>query len=409
MRNRFLIAVGALTLVAYAAAAQSPREDSFEQIDNGRYLATLGDCTACHTLPGGKPFAGGVVLKTPFGDLAGANITPDLETGIGRMTLEEFQKVMSEGEGRGGYHLYGAMPFTAYTKVSKEDNAAIYAYLQSLEPVNNKVETNLLPFPFSVRKSLSVWNALNFDQGEYKPDASKSADWNRGAYIVQGLGHCGTCHTPKNILGGDDNDKFLQGGVLDNWFAPDITADPRKGIGSWSEDDIIAYLKTGANRFDVASGPMAEQVEHSSQHWADADLKAVATYLKDIGKPDAPAPDPLPATDSRLVSGAAIYADRCSACHTPTGAGIPKLFPQLAKAPLVNSDDPTTLIRVVLAGSQSGATHAAPTGPSMPSFAWNLSDQDVANVVTFVRNSWGNAATAVEPSQVGKLREALSE
>lgn len=409
MRNSLLIAAGALALVAQSAAAQSAREDSFEQIDKGRYLATLGDCSACHTAPGGKPFAGGVVLKTPFGDLVGANITPDPETGIGRMTPDEFQKVMSEGEGRGGYHLYGAMPFTAYTKVSKEDNAAIFAYLQSLEPVNNKVETNQLPFPFDVRASLSVWNALNFDKGEFKPDDAKSSDWNRGAYIVQGLAHCGTCHTPKNVMGGDKNSQFLQGGNLDNWYAPDITTDAHKGIGAWTEDDIVAYLKTGANRFDIASGPMAEEVEKSSQHWTDADLKAVATYLKDSGEITAAVPQPIPAGDSRMVAGAAIYADRCSACHTPTGAGVPKLFPQLASAAFVNNDDATNLMRVVLAGSQSGGTHAAPTGPSMPSFAWNLSDKDVANVLTYVRNSWGNAAPAVEASQVEKLREALRD
>ncbi|MDM9624634.1 cytochrome c [Rhizobium sp. S152] len=409
MRKVLLIAASALTLAAHSAGAQSPREDSFEQIQKGRYLATLGDCSACHTAPGGQPFAGGVTLKTPFGDLVGANITPDPETGIGRMTPEQFQKVMSEGEGRGGYHLYGAMPFTAYTKVTKEDNAAIFAYLQSLEPVRNKVETNLLPFPFNIRASLSVWNAMNFEKGEYQPDTSKSEEWNRGAYIVQGLAHCGTCHTPKNMLGGDKSGEFLKGGVLDNWYAPDITADAHKGIGSWSEDDIIAYLKTGANRFDIASGPMAEEVEKSSRHWTDADLKAVANYLKDTDATSAAAPQPIPATDGRMVAGAAIYADRCSACHTPDGAGIPKLFPQLAKAPLVNGDDATNLIRVVLAGSQSGSTHAAPTGPSMPSFAWNLSDKDIANVVTYVRNDWGNAAPPVSESEVAKLRESLQE
>ncbi|MDM9645378.1 cytochrome c [Rhizobium sp. S163] len=409
MRKALLIAASALTLAAQSAGAQSPREDSFEQIQKGRYLATLGDCSACHTAPGGKPFAGGVTLKTPFGDLVGANITPDLETGIGRMTPEEFQKVMSEGEGRGGYHLYGAMPFTAYTKVTNEDNAAIYAYLQSLEPVHNKVETNLLPFPFNVRASLSVWNAMNFDKGVYKPDASKSEEWNRGAYIVQGLAHCGTCHTPKNMLGGDKSGEFLKGGVLDNWYAPDITADAHRGIGSWSVDDIVAYLKTGANRFDIASGPMAEEVEKSSQHWTDADLKAVANYLKDTDAKAAAVPQPITATDGRMVAGAAIYADRCSACHTPNGAGIPKLFPQLAKAPLVNGDDATNLIRVVLAGSQSGGTHVAPTGPSMPSFAWNLSDKDIANVVTYVRNDWGNAAPAVSAGEVAKLRESLQQ
>jgi mono/diheme cytochrome c family protein len=407
MRNTLLIAAGIAAIAGSSAWAQSPREDSFEQIDKGRYLATLGDCAACHTVPGGKPFAGGVTLKTPFGDLVGANITPDPETGIGGMTLEEFQMVMSEGEGKGGVHLYGAMPFTAYTKVSKEDNAAIYSYLQSVEPVKNKVETNLLPFPFNVRASLSVWNAINFTKGDFKPDPAKSQEWNRGAYIVEGLGHCGTCHTPKNMLGGDKNDRFLEGTTLQDWFAPNITADPHKGIGSWSSEDIVAYLKTGANKFDMASGPMAEEVENSSQHWSDADLKAVAAYLKDGRNADAKPPQPIAATDARMVAGAAIYADRCSACHVSKGEGVPSLFPRLAKAPLINSDDPTSLIRVVLAGSKAGTTHAAPTGPAMPSFAWNLKDDDVANVLTYIRNSWNNAAPAVATNDVGRLRESL--
>ncbi|WP_246754950.1 c-type cytochrome [Rhizobium lusitanum] len=389
--------------------AQSPRGDSFEQIEKGRYLATLGDCAACHTLPGGRPFAGGVTLQTPFGELIGANITPDPETGIGKMTLDEFQRVMSEGRGPGGVHLYGAMPFTAYTKVSPADNAAIYAYLRTLEPVQNKVETNQLPFPFSVRASLPVWNALNFERGQFKPEASKSADWNRGAYIVEGLGHCGTCHTPKNMLGGDKTGQLLAGGALQDWYAPNITADSHRGIGTWSEDDIVAYLKTGANRFDTASGPMAEEVENSSQYWTDADLKAVATYLKDVGDVDAAAPAPIPASDASMTAGAALYADRCSACHMPNGEGVPKLFPQLAKAPLANSDDATSLIRVVLAGSKASGTQAAPTGPAMPSFAWNLSDANIANVLTYVRNSWGNAAPAVTSNNVADLRQRLQE
>lgn len=407
MRNLTLIAAGLFVLAGNCAFAQSPRGDSFEQIDKGRYLTTLGDCAACHTVPGGKPFAGGVTLRTPFGDLLGANITPDAETGIGRMTLEQFQKVMSEGQVPGGYHLYGAMPFTAYTKVTKQDNEAIYAYLQTLEPVRHDVETNQLPFPFSVRTSLYVWNALNFTQGEFMPNPHKSEEWNRGAYIVEGLGHCGTCHTPKNILGGDKNDQFLQGATLQDWHAPNITADPHRGIGSWSEDDIVSYLKTGANRFDTASGPMAEEIENSSQHWSDADLKAVAAYLKDGSQKDAKAPEPISVSDPRMVAGREIYADRCSACHTPNGTGVPKLFPQLAKAPLVNADDSTSLMRVVLAGSKASGTHAAPTGPIMPSFAWNLSDADVANVLTYVRNSWGNAAPAVEDDDVKTLRTAL--
>jgi mono/diheme cytochrome c family protein len=400
-------AFAALVVAAIPVGAQVTGDAAFSQVEKGRYLAVLGDCAACHSAPGLPPFAGGVVLQTPFGNLVAPNITPDIETGVGRLSLQDFQSVMSKGIGKGGYHLYGAMPFTAYTKVTAADNAAIWAYLQTLEPAKNKVEPNQLPFPFNIRASLIGWNLLNFAQGEFKPDPKQSPDWNRGAYIVEGLGHCGTCHTPKNLIGGDKNSQFLEGATLQGWFAPNITADPHKGIGGWSETEIVQYLKTGANRFDIASGPMAEVVEKSSQHWSEADLKAVAVYLKAGRNGEAEAPAPLPASDKLMSAGQAIYADRCAGCHVATGTGVPNLFARLAQAPLVNSDDPTSLIRVVLAGSRAGATRTVATGPAMPSFAWNLSDQDVAAVLTYVRNSWGNAAPAVSAKDVASLRTSL--
>lgn len=382
--------------------------DSYNLVEKGRYLAVVGDCTACHSVPGQAPFSGGVAIETPFGRLLGANITPDPDTGLGRWSFDDFQAVMSSGHSRGGKRLYGAMPFTAYTKVRREDNLAIWAYLQTLEPVHNPVETNQLPFPFSVRTSLIGWNWLNFTQGEFVPSADKSAQWNRGAYLVEGLGHCGTCHTPKNLIGGDDNDHFLAGANLQGWIAPDLTANSHSGIGQWSSEDIVQYLKTGANRFDIASGPMAEAVENSTQHWNDEDLLAVAVYLKD-GPSTAKAPQPVAADSASMVAGKAIYADRCSACHVGNGEGIEKLFPKLAAAPLVNSEDPTSLIRVVLAGSRAGGTEAAPTAPAMPSFAWNLDDNHIADVLTYVRNTWGNAATPVTAGDVARLREDLAK
>lgn len=407
MRIVTLVVAGLATLTAAVAFAAG--DGSFEQVERGRYLATLGDCAACHTAPGGKPFAGGVPIQTPFGRLVGANITPDTKTGIGSWSQADFQRAMSEGIAKGGYHLYGAMPFTAYTKVTKADNAAIFAYLQTIEPVDNPIEPNQLPFPFDIRASLYAWNFLNFTQGEYVPDTTKTAEWNRGAYIVQGLGHCGTCHTPKSLTGGDKGGEFLKGYVVDGWLAPNITADPHKGVGNWSIDDLTQYLKTGANQYDIASGPMAEEVAKSSQFWNNADLKAVATYLKDIGDKTATAPQPLAPTDPVMVAGKAIYADRCSGCHVGTGEGVATLFPRLAKAPLVNNEDATSLIRVVLAGSQAGATSARPTAPIMPSFGWNLDDQEVASVLTYVRNSWGNAAPAVAPGDVAALRSSLTQ
>lgn len=380
--------------------------DSYNLVEKGRYLTTLGDCTACHTVPGKPLFSGGVILDTPFGKLAGANITPDPVNGIGRWSFDDFQNAMSKGHGLDGKRLYGAMPFTAYTKVTRDDNLAIWAYLRTVDASDNKVETNQLPFPFNVRTSLIGWNLINFKEGEFKANPQKSEQWNRGAYLVEGLGHCGTCHTPKNLIGGDKNDQFLTGANLQHWVAPNITSTGADGLGAWNENDIVQYLKTGANRFDIASGPMAEEVEHSSQHWTDEDLMAVAVYLKDGAQP-AETPKPLAANDPAMVAGKAIYADRCSACHTPTGEGVERLFPKLAMAPLVNSNDPSSLIRVVLAGNRAGATDAAPTAPAMPAFGWNLSDENVADVLTYVRNTWGNAAAPVSAANVKEVREAL--
>jgi mono/diheme cytochrome c family protein len=406
MKTLLSLSAFALLGLTLQSAHASSGADSYNQVEKGRYLAVVGDCTACHTVPGQPAFSGGVVIETPFGKLVGANITPDPETGLGYWTFDDFQKVMSEGHSKGGKRLYGAMPFTAYTKVRKEDNLALWAYLQTIEPVHNPVESNQLPFPFSVRTSLIGWNLLNFTQGEFVPTAEKSPQWNRGAYLVEGLGHCGTCHTPKNLIGGDKNDQFLAGSNLQGWIAPDITANAHSGIGQWSNEDIVQYLKTGANRFDIASGPMAEAVENSTQHWTDEDLMAVAVYLKD-GQATAAAPQPVAADTPAMLAGKAIYADRCSACHVPNGEGVKNLFPKLAAAPLVNSSDPTSLIRVVLAGSRAGGTEAAPTAPAMPSFAWNLSDDNIADVLTYVRNTWGNAAPAVTAGEVSNLREDL--
>ena len=405
MKTLLTVCAGLLGLSVSLAYAETGA-DSYNLVTKGRYLSTVGDCTACHTLPGKPLFSGGVILDTPFGKLAGANITPDPGTGIGRWTFEDFQNAMSRGHGLDGKRLYGAMPFTAYTKVRREDNLAIFAYLKTVDPVDNKVETNQLPFPFNVRTSLIGWNLLNFTEGEFKANPQKSDQWNRGAYLVEGLGHCGTCHTPKNLTGGDKNDQFLTGANLQHWVAPNITSTGRDGLGAWNEQDIVQYLKTGANRFDIASGPMAEEVEHSSQHWNDQDLMAVAVYLKDGAKP-AEAAKPLAASEASMVAGQAIYADRCSACHTPNGEGVPQLFPKLAMAPLINSNDPSSLIRVVLTGNRAGATDAAPTAPAMPAFGWNLSDENVADVLTYVRNTWGNAAPAVSSGNVKGVREAL--
>src|ERR1700747_3755416 len=353
MRN---VTILALALCATGATAALAGEDgqAFAKIERGRYLAVLGDCVSCHTAPGGTPFAGGAALETPFGALIGPNITPDVATGIGAWAEEDFRRVMHEGIGREGARLYPAKAYPAYTKVTRDDVSAIWGYLRTLDSVRNEVQPNQLRFPFNVRRpATSTWDLINFKPGVFQPDPAKPDVWNRGAYLVEGLGHCGTCHTPKNITGGDRGGEALQGALLQNWYAPDLTADPRTGMGSWSIEEIVRYLKTGANSYDIASGPMAEAVSNSTSKMTDADLLAIATYLKDRAPRNAKAVASLAAADPRMVAGKAIYEDRCAACHSQSGAGIRTLLARLAGAPLVQSVDPTNLIRVVLIGSRA--------------------------------------------------------
>src|SRR6202020_1118260 len=391
----------AVLFAGLTGAAFAQDTQSFDRIERGRYLAVLGDCAGCHTAPGGAPFAGGLALQTPFGTLVAPNITPDPDTGIGNMTNGEFLTVRHEGRGHNGKRLYPAMPYPAYTKMTDDDVLAMRAYFATVAPVSNRVVSNQLPFPFNVRLAMAFWNGLNFTLGRYQPDPQKSAEWNRGAYIVKAAAHCGTCHTPKTVLGGDRNSNALAGATLQGWFAPDITNDPRKGIGAWSSDDLVQYLKNGTNKWTLASGPMAEAVTHSTSRMSDEDILAIATYLKDSGEVGASArPEPVAASNNAMRAGAAIYKDSCAACHRDSGEGEIHLFPRLAGSALVQSDDPTTLARVVLQGTRAVSTAGAPTAPAMPAFDWRLGDAQVAAVLTYIRNSWGNAAAPVSASAV---------
>jgi mono/diheme cytochrome c family protein len=299
------------------------------------------------------------------------------------------------------------MPFDAYTKMSRDDVLAIRAYLNTVPRARNVVEANTLPFPYNVRSVMSVWDGLYFTEGEYRPDANKSAEWNRGAYLVTGPAHCPACHTPKSFLGGDKESRYLQGSPLQGWFAPNITDGNSTGLGRWSSDDVVLYLKTGHNRIDAATGPMAEVIELSSSQMTDTDLKAIAMYLKSLTEAgDAPAS--LDARDPRMVAGQAIYRDQCSACHGLDGDGTPQLFPSLAKSSVVLAEDPASLIRIVLRGARSAATAAEPTAPGMPSYGEQLDDAQVAAVLTFIRNGWGSGASAVSPSVVASARSHLA-
>ena len=415
MRNRTTIAaicaaaVFQLPLLVTPSAATDADQQNYSQIERGRYLVQLSDCSACHTdSAGGKRFAGGRPIETPFGVIVSANITPDDETGIGKWSEDQFDNAVRRGIRADGKHLYPAMPYTAYTKMSRADVDAIRAYLTTIPPVHNAVQSNQLPFPLNIRLGMVAWNALFFDKGEFKPDSNKSAEWNRGAFLVNGPGHCGACHTPKNMLGGDKTSEALQGSLVQGWFAPNITGDKALGLGDWSTDDIARLLRTGHSKQTGVTGPMAEEVADASSHFTDSDLMAIATYLKSTSA-GAAGPAPLPANDPRLQTGKAIYRDTCSACHGLDGRGVPNLFPALAQAATVRAADPTTAIRVLLRGARSVATKAEPTAPAMPAFNWQLDDAQAAAVLTYVRNSWGAAAPAVSPDQVGKARADLAK
>jgi mono/diheme cytochrome c family protein len=409
--SAFVGATISLLIIATAAAlAEGIDKQEFEQIQHGRYLTVVGDCAACHTLPGsGHGLAGGRPIETPFGRLLAPNITPDAETGIGAWTDDEFVNALTAGTGRNGTRLYPAMPYTYYTRLTRDDAMAIRAYLNTLPPARNPVSPNQLPFPFNIRAALLGWDTLFFTPGTYLPNPNKSAEWNRGAYLAEGLAHCGLCHTPKNFLGGDKNSEALRGYALQGWFAPDITNDRRRGVGAWSIDEIAEYLKTGHNTTSAASGLMAEMVMDSSAHMTDADLKAIATYLKDQPSQGAQTAASDNPDQSIMKIGAAIYADECAGCHAANGKGSSGLFPSLAGSPAVQQTDPTSLLHVVLRGARSAATAGAPTGAAMPQFAWVLNDDQVAAVLTYVRNAWGNAAPAVGSGEVGKARKMLVE
>jgi len=392
-------------LPAYSRAATPPNASA--QVQQGKYLAVLGDCTACHTTPGGAFLAGGAPLQTPFGALVPPNITPD-PTGIGGWTDAQFIRAMRLGTAPGWKHLYPGFPYIYFTKISTPDLLALHAYLNTVTPVSHVVVANQLPFPYNIRLAMIGWNLLFFSPGRFVPDPQQSATWNRGAYLVDGLGHCGACHTAKNLLGGDKTSRYLQGALLAGWYAPGLSGDARTGLGGWSAQDIIDYLKTGHNRQDAAAGPMADVVEHSTSLMTPQDLQAITEYLKSQPAPAGlVAPSPIPATTPAMQTGAATYQANCAACHTSAGTGIPNLFPALAGSAVVQSPNPATLIRVIFQGVQSARTPQAPTGPAMPTFGWKLSDAEIADVATYIRNAWGNAATPVKQAVVSNARAKL--
>ncbi|KZC15418.1 alcohol dehydrogenase [Rhodanobacter sp. FW510-R12] len=375
-------------------------------IARGEYLATVGDCAACHTARDGQRYAGGRSLATPFGDVPAPNITPDPETGIGRWNFDDFRRALHEGKGRQGELLYPVFSYTSFTKVTRDDALAIFAYLKSLPPVRRADGELGLGFPYNVRSSLLAWRALYFTPGEYQPDPAKSEQWNRGAYLVQGLGHCNECHAARDSLGGIAQDRQLTGGRIPqlDWYAPDLDTQPGGGLAGWSAQDIVDLLGTGRSAKGTAFGPMADVVRMSTQHMTEADLQAVATYLQAL-PPRTPKADaaPFKAAASHELGGT-LYAQRCADCHGRDGRGVAGVYPPLDGNISVTEPTGINAIRSVLLGGFAPATAGNPQPYSMPPFAQQLSDTDVAAVVSYVRQSWSNKASAVQPADVGKYR-----
>jgi len=401
-------AVSSLLLLSLTASSVLAQGTTFSMAKRGQYLVEAGDCAACHTADGGRPFAGGRAVPTPFGTIYSTNITPDLDTGIGKWSAADFYRAMHQGLDDQGKHLYPAFPYPSYTKVSVGDVRAIKAYLDTVPAIKQENKLPELPWPLSIRETMAAWNALYFHKGTYRSDPNKSAQWNRGAYLVKGLGHCGACHTPRNALGAPKADERLEGGYGEHWYALSLTGDLRDGLGTWSPQEIVEYLKTGSNAKAAAAGPMAEVVHNSTQHLSDGDLAAMATYLKDIppGKNQRNG-KPVKAATQLSSHGAALYVDNCAGCHMENGEGLANVFPPLKASAAVQAGEPATILQAMIGGATVVATKTKPTGLVMPAFGWKLSDQELADLATYIRNAWGNHASAVSTSQVAKVRKEI--
>ncbi|AOZ10655.1 cytochrome c [Cupriavidus malaysiensis] len=418
-----VLLLAALATSAALAAPGAGDEAQARQIRQGEYLARAADCAACHSAPKGKPFAGGLPLASPIGAIYSSNITPDPDTGIGRYSLEDFDRAVRHGIGKDGSTLYPAMPYPSYAKVSPDDVQALYAYfMHGVQPVSQPNRKPDIRWPLSMRWPLAAWRKLFAPTPVAAVKDAAAADHDpirRGRYLVEGLGHCGACHTPRGFalqekaLGGD-NRAFLSGAVVDGFLAKNLRSDAGDGLGRWSEADIVALLRSGRNDHSAAFGGMADVVQHSTQHMTDADLAAIAAYLKSLAPVRAGTQAPVYdgtahealRTGTDRSNGALTYLNNCAACHRSSGKGYAQTFPALALSSTVHSADPTSLIHIVLRGGAMPATVSAPTRFTMPAFDERLSDQDVADVLTFVRASWGNHAPAVSASQVAKVRKA---
>ena len=422
----------AVRAVAFAGAALLSGLAMAQQVDpaeisRGAYLARVGDCIACHTAgPESPPFAGGLPINSPFGIIYSTNITPDPTNGIGAYTLADFSRAVRYGVAKDGRRLYPAMPYASFTYTTDDDIRALYTYfMNKVAPVNHKPPETKLPFPFNIRLSLFFWDAAFVKRVRYKPRVDRDAQWNRGAYLVQSLGHCGACHTPRGLAFQEtayteSSPRYLSGAVVDNWYAANLTGDPASGLGRWSEADIAAFLETGHGGQIAAFGSMIDVIENSTQYLHKDDLNAIAHYLKTLPghgerasyKPDTTA---VAIKLSAIITGemehpgAGLFQSFCVKCHKVTGDGEPGKYPKLAGNSIVLSKNPVSLIRLLLEGGKTAQTKRGPKPQEMPGFAEKFSDSQIADVLSFIRNNWGNKASPVTTRQVSTLRHALQK
>jgi mono/diheme cytochrome c family protein len=394
-----LITIYGVTAIHAAQQSEASRSDvsstsiipaagATSLIARGRYVALEADCNSCHTAPGGKPYAGGYPLKSPIGIIYGPNITQDVQTGIGSWTKTQFERALRLGRSKDGSYLYPAMPYEDYTKMTAADMDALWAYIRTIPPVKNTPPKNTLPFPFTVRTGLAVWQSLYFEPGVFVPDPHKNAEWNRGSYLVQVMGHCSQCHTPRNAAEALETRHQLGGADIEGWYAPDISGDTNSELRKWNVDQLAGFLKTGVTPNNaIAVGPMQETVHDSLSKMTTSDLKAIAVYLKDQPATTPVSPEKAKWTDERLRAGKNLYEDNCAGCHQSNGKGISGTVPALAGDGAVTGAEPYNVIMALLEGFAPQGTYGA-----MGSFAKVLNDEQIADVANYVRTAWGNSA-----------------
>ncbi len=379
-------------------------------VARGAYLARAGNCMACHTVRGGQQWAGGRAIETPFGMVYSSNLTPDADSGIGRWNPSHFWRAIHHGRSRDGRLLYPAFPYPNYTQITREDSDALYAYLRTVPAAPQKNRSHDLGFPYDTQAALGVWRALYFKAGAFEAEPQRDAEWNRGAYLVRGLGHCAACHSARNALGGSEDASALAGGLIpvQNWYAPSLSAEAEAGVAHWSRDEVVKLLRDGVSAHGQVTGPMAEVVLQSTQHLTQQDLSAMAAYLQALPQREIEPRKSAPIARQVLERGGAIYQRNCINCHGTAGDGVPGAYPPLAGNRAVTMNNPSNLVQIVLYGGFGPATHGNPRPYGMPPYVLTLSDEDIASVLTYIRGQWGNKAPSVTSLDVNRVRSSTA-